>query len=281
MAEVRTLGPAMAQVIEELELRQPVVVTTTELGGILHARGIKTSPREVAKRLRDRGWLLATSRPGVYEFAPGAHAGPYGHGDPFVTLRATLASRAAAEQEAVQGPSVAACLHSALWLQGLAERAPNIHEVAFGGPGRPPLALRRDYRVLHFGASLAVDDKDGIPFHRPASILTHAATRPADVRSWLVLEEALPELVERSTSQDLAIELREATAATKARLGYLLEGQACEHLKLDELGVKPAAYTTRFGPRTGQATTYDSRWDLVDTVFRVGSGSRASARHGG
>ncbi|WP_425955926.1 type IV toxin-antitoxin system AbiEi family antitoxin domain-containing protein [Xylanimonas sp. McL0601] len=75
MAQTRTLGPALGQVIEELELDQPIVVTTADVAGIAARRGIKTPASEIARRLRLSGWLLPTGQRGVYEFAPGAHAG--------------------------------------------------------------------------------------------------------------------------------------------------------------------------------------------------------------
>ena len=90
-SQARTLGSSLAQVVEELELEQPVVVTTHDLQAILGDRQIKTPTSEVARRLRERGWLLPTGQRGVWEFAPGAHAGPYGHGDPLLALRALLA----------------------------------------------------------------------------------------------------------------------------------------------------------------------------------------------
>src|SRR5664279_5081040 len=113
MADARTLGPALAQVVEELELDQPVVVTLNDLAEILRRSHVRSRPVEVARRLRDRGWLLETAQRGVFEFAPGAHAGPYGHGDPFVDLRAYLAnqSTAGAAPDRSEAAGVAACLH--------------------------------------------------------------------------------------------------------------------------------------------------------------------------
>jgi hypothetical protein len=260
MAKARTLGPSLAQVVEELELEQPVVVTLRELTEILHRRHIRTGAVEVARRLRDRGWLLETAQRGVFEFAPGAHAGPYGHGDPFVDLRAYLAATE------TRDPGVAACLHSAVWLRGYSDRAPNMHELAVRPGARAPKALTSAFRVVRFSPELLPELVDGIPVHRPATVLAHLVARAADVRSWQVFVEALPELIAATTLDDLATEMRPRSASTRARLGYLLEGQKAGHLPLESLAVARPAGTIWFGPRDGRIR-YDTRWNIADTAL--------------
>ena len=78
----RPLSPTLAAVVEELELDQPVVVTADDLSGIVARHGLGTPVKVIAARLRGAGWLLPTPQRGVWEFAPGAHAGAIGHGDP-------------------------------------------------------------------------------------------------------------------------------------------------------------------------------------------------------
>src|SRR3984893_14900352 len=111
----RSLSRQLAPLVAELELRQPTLVTLDELAHLAEEQGLGTPAKVVAARLRATGWLLPTAQRGVYEFAPGSHAGPYGHGDPFIDLRAaTLASHY----------PVAVALQSGVWLPGIAERAP-------------------------------------------------------------------------------------------------------------------------------------------------------------
>lgn len=258
--QARTLGSSLAQVVEELELAQPVVVTKPDLQSILADRQIKTPASEVARRLRERGWLLPTGQRGVWEFAPGAHAGPYGHGDPLLALRALLAV------DTLPGTQPAACLHSALWLHGLADRAPQPHEVALPPRAHVPASLRRSFRVVRFDAALAPELHDGLPTHRIASVLVHLASRPSDVHSWAIVGEALPDAVERVDVDSLRTELAHATNATKSRLGYLLKGQDTAHLSLADLGVRPAEHPVWFGPRSSPGR-FDREWNVTDTAF--------------
>jgi hypothetical protein len=269
MTDTRTLGPALAKVVEELELDQPVVVTLNDLADILQRRQIRTGPVEVARRLRDRGWLLETAQRGVYEFAPGAHAGPYGHGDPFVDLRAYLAN----EPQRAAATRAAACLHSAVWLRGFSDRAPNKHELAVLPGLRVPKALSSAFRVVRFDAELEPEMLEGVPVQRPASLLVHLASRPTEVRSWAVFVEALPDLVASTSAEEMATEVRSRSASTRARLGYLLEGQDADHLLLTDLGVVRSPGTIWFGPRVGKVH-YDARWNIADTVLRA-SGAAA------
>lgn len=272
MTEVRTLGPALAQVVEDLELEQPVVVTLGGLAEILRRRHVRTGAVEVARRLRERGWLLETSQRGVFEFAPGAHAGPYGHGDPFVDLRAYLA---ATEARDLDDRGVAACLHSAVWLRGYSDRAPNMHEVAVRPGIRPPKALTSVFRVVRLDTELLPEFVNDIPIHRPATVLAHLVSRPSDVRSWQVFVEALPELVAATPFDDLAAEMQPRSASARARLGYLLEGQKVDHLPLADLGVVRPTGTIWFGPRDGHVH-YDAQWNIADTVLRLSTAERGT-----
>ena len=133
----RSLSPTLASVVEDLELDQTVVVTAELLREIVARHQLGTSPKVVAARLRQAGWLLPTGRRGVREFAPGAHAGPIGHGDPLCRcrrhwlpsqvypprwrwplLRHAPASRPGAEAATVDIPRTcccATCRRSACW----------------------------------------------------------------------------------------------------------------------------------------------------------------------
>jgi predicted transcriptional regulator of viral defense system len=211
----RFLSRGVGQLVAELELRQPTLVTLAELAALAVDAGVKTPPKVLAARLRAAGWLLQTAQRGVYEFAPGAHAGPYGHGDPFIDLRAARIAEGV--------PGVVA-LQSALWLHGMADRTPNRHEVAIPVGARAPEAIRRGMRVVRFDHHLIPADIEELAVHRPATILTHLATKPGDVRGWGAFGEALPELAENSSFEELEGELAQRPGTVRPRLAYLLSG---------------------------------------------------------
>jgi predicted transcriptional regulator of viral defense system len=253
----RTLSRALAEIVTDLELEQPTLVDLADLAAIAARHGIRTRARELASRLRERGWLLPTSRPGVYEFAPGAHAGPYGHGDPFIDLRAEL--RAHPDRPATLA------LGSALWLHDLGERAPNRHEVAVAPGSAVSAGLRRVYRVVHFQAHTQPSILRGLPVHSPATILVHLAARPTQVRSWSPVLDVLPDLLERADVPDLIGELAGRPASVSARLGYLLSGLLSE-AESHKLGLRPSGSVVWFGPRATVRRT-DRFWGVVDTVL--------------
>src|SRR5665213_1237950 len=97
---------------------------------------------------------------------------PYGHGDPFIDLRAALL---VSDQRAV-----VVALQSALWLYGLAERPPERHEVAVPVNATVPDPIKRRMRVVHFSARLGPAIVDGLSVHAAATILAHLATKPGD-----------------------------------------------------------------------------------------------------
>ena len=103
--------------------------------------------------------------------------------------------------------SATVALGSALWLHGLAERAPDRHEVAVPVNTVVPESLKRRMRVVHFSARLTPAAHEQLPVHQPATILAHLATKPGDVRDWTTFAEALPDLAERSPVNDLDSEL--------------------------------------------------------------------------
>lgn len=252
----RTLSRALARVVTELELEQPTLVSLDDLAELARRHGLGTHVRELARRLRVQGWLLPTGRPGVFEFAPGAHAGPYGHGDPFIQLRAEL--------RAVPDLPVRLALVSALWAHGLADRAPDRHEVSLPPRAPAPAPLRRAFRLVRFDPRCVATDLNGVPSSTAATLLVHLAARPTDVHGWSQFGEVLPDLVERSTVEELREELTGRPATVQARLGYLLQGIATE--VSEELGLRPGRGTVWFGPRD-KLLRFDNRWNVADTVL--------------
>jgi hypothetical protein len=243
-----------------LELDAPQVVTLAELAALVRRAGLGTEPRVVADRLRKLGWLLPTQTAGVWEFAPAAHAGPFGHGDQFLGLRAALARRPSLD--------AAVCLTSALLARGLTDRAPGRLEVAVKSGAFIPEGLRRATRVVVFDSNLTPERSRGVPVHLPATILVHLAARPVDVRGWGAIADALPELVDVIASGDMDVELVGRPRSVRVRLAYLIQGVAPD---LADRLVPPneggrAAPKVWFGPR-GSLKRHNSRFSVADTLL--------------
>jgi len=243
-----------------LELDAPQVVTLAELAALTEHNGVGTAPKVVADRLRKLGWLLPTGTAGVWEFAPAAHAGPIGHGDQYLELRAALASH----------PSLnaAVCLTSALFSYRLTDRAPDRLEVAVKTGTSIPAGLRRATRVVVFNANLAPEHSRGVPVHQPATILVHIAARPADVRGWGAIADALPELIDTATTAEINDELAGRPRSVRVRLAYLTQGIAPDLadrlIPLNEGG--RSAPKVWFGPR-GTLKRHSSRFSVADTLL--------------
>lgn len=261
----RSIPPSLAPVLEELELERPRVVATREIGTIAARLGLKTPAKLIAYRLAERGWLLSTGVRGVWEFAPAERAGPYSDGDSLLALRAALAAEPAVK------PALA--LGSALWLLNLSERAPDRHEVALPTGEPVPAAIQRSYRVVRFTPNLEPTEVEGLPVHRPATVLVHLASHPSQVRSWSGVLERLGDLVRSTTEEELRQELRGRPVATRVRLAYLLSGVAPD--VADRLRIRPAG-NVWFGPRR-KVRHYDSTWHVADTVLPISPAELESA----
>jgi predicted transcriptional regulator of viral defense system len=251
----RSLSRQLAPLVAELELRQPTLVTLSDLALIAEETGLRTPAKVIAARLRATGWLLATTQRGVYEFAPGSHAGPYGHGDPFIDLRAAMLS---------EHQALVIALQSALWLHGMAERPPDRHEVAIPVGQPVPDPVKRRMRVVHYSARLPAADIDQLPVHQPATILVHLATKPGDVQGWMAFAEALPELAARSPVGDLDRELKQRPGTVRPRLAYLLSGVA--PAVADRLQPVRPMSVTWFG-RSRTSRRFDKRFNVADGLL--------------
>lgn len=251
----RTLSRGLAHLVAELELRQPTLVSVDDLARLADEAGLQTAARVLAGRLRDAGWLLPTAQRGVYEFAPGAHAGPFGHGDPFIDLRAAMLAG---------HHSATVALGSALWLHGFAERAPDRHEVAVPVGTAVPKSIKRRMRVVHFSACLDPATLEQLPVHQPATILAHLATKPGEVQDWATFAQALPDLAERSSVADLESELRGRPSTVRPRLAYLLSGVASN--LAERLQPNTPTQVTWFG-RARRSRRFDRRFNVADGLL--------------
>ncbi len=247
----RTIPPSLAPVIAELELEGADLVTTTQLDAIVKRAGIGTATRTVATRLRERGWLLATGRRGVWEFAPGAAAGAVSRGGHTRPFRAALAHR-----DVVCGLT----FQAAAWAHDLADRAPVRVEVAAASAREARKLPRQDLDVSVFAPVLDYVMLKGVPVLQPASIVVHMATRPTQVRSWTSALEWLPEVAAVAVPGDVFAELDSRPSTVTARLGYLVQA-----LRPDIASQLTGPSTrTWFGPRQ-KVIRHDSRWQIADT----------------
>jgi predicted transcriptional regulator of viral defense system len=259
-AMTRRIPPSLSPILTELELEAAQVVSLAELAELVQRAGIGTEPKVVADRLRKLGWLLPTATAGAWEFAPAAHAGPIGHGDPYLELRAALVAQPSLD--------AAVCLTSALAAHRLVERAPDRLEVAVRAGGSVPRGLRRAAWVVVFDAHLSPEQSLGVPVHRPATVLVHLASRPADVRGWGAIADALPELVDAATPTDVDAELAGRPRSVRVRLAYLAQGVApdlAECLLPPDQGGR-AAPKVWFGPRA-PLKRHSTRFSVADTVL--------------
>lgn len=154
----RRISPLLAPVLELLELEQPKIVTLAEIANMLRSLGISTSPTKAVHRLRERGWLLPTGVRGAYEFAPGERAGAISQADALTRVRAILS----------EDPDVclAAALGTALALQNITDRTPDIPELALRKDQNTPRPLRAgDVRIVRFDWSLPTRLLQGVPTH--------------------------------------------------------------------------------------------------------------------
>lgn len=249
----RTLPQSIAPVVEALELEQAPLVTIAQLEGIMHAIGLEGSPKKVAAKLRSHGWLLATAKTGVWEFAPAAHAGPFGFGDPTVDLKAVLLSR--------PDRRCALTFQSAAWAHGLADRIPARLEVAVEGRADAK-ALARVGDVTHFVPKLPTPVHRGVPVLAPESVLVHMVTTPRAVR-WQSAMEWMPDVAAEVNPETILEELNDRPRAVRVRLGYLLQGVRPDIARLFASDVVNKVW---FGPR-GTLRRHDQAWLIADTLL--------------
>ena len=262
----RTLPRGLAPIVEALEMEQATLVTAGTLDEIRSRAGLATPARILAARLRERGWLLATSRRGVYEFAPGAHAGALSRGDVTLPLQAALHSR----------PHLVAGLtmQSAAWALNAADRAPTRLEVVAADKDalqQLKSTLGDRARVMSFRPRLPWEHHRGVPVLSAESVLTHMAAKPGDVRSWDSALDWLPDLASDADEARLMIEVQDRPRAVTARLAYLLSGlrpdlaQALDGC-LEARTPSDTQQRVYFGPR-GSMRRHDAARHVADTLL--------------
>ncbi len=251
----RAIPTSLARVVEALELDAPLVVTSREMLDLVKRLQVDTPANVVVQRLARQGWLLPSGVKGVWEFAPGAHGGRIGHGDPFLALRA--------QRAATPDLDARVALESALWLHGFINRAPSRHIVSVPELTRPPIGLRRAYKTTLFSPVDPAAKVKRLPVCAPATALVHSAHAPTAVGNWGLVLDGLGALVEAADPAGVLAEARDRPNATRARLGYLVE--PFDQRLADELDVVDLG-TVWFGPRQ-PVRRRNSRWHVVDTVL--------------
>lgn len=251
---IRSIPPWLAAVVQELELNGSRLVTIDDIQRARPDLDRALARLGIALLVR-RGWLRPLGVRGTYEFIPGAAAGPYPSGDPWLILRAELARRP--DQFHVGATSAA-------WLLGYAQRSPVPHIIVTTPHVRTPQALLNEYRVLRTTPAPAHGDVDGLPVPTPPELFAEVA----QLASRLRLDSSkgwLSRLLADVSPDDLARTLRDRSMTTRARAGYLADlcGTEAHTAAIAMLGpIGPGPYYT--GPR-GSYGAFSVRWQVYDT----------------
>lgn len=250
----RSIPTWLAAVVQKLELGGEYLITLDDVARARPELDRALVRQGIAQLIR-RGWLRPVGVRGAYEFMPGAAAGPYPSGDPWLVLRAELRRHAGAFHVGAA---------SAAWLLGYAQRSPAPHLVVATPDVRVPRPLAAAYRVLRTDPAPASGTVGGLPVPTPPELFAEVAR----LAPRLALDAArgwLRRLLDNAPPGEVATILRERGVATRARAGYLADTcGAAEHAAaiaaLGPLGDGPF-YT---GPRRADGS-FSPRWRVYDT----------------
>ena len=239
--------------VQEFELNRPAFVTVDDVRRSLPRDS--DAARQAVVELVRRGWLRPLGVRGTYEFIPGAAAGPYPSGDPWLVLRAELARHPG---KLHVGAS------SAAWLRGYAQRPPPRHVVVVPSGAWVPRPVRAGYRVLATSPAPASAVIDGLPVPTPAELLAEVA----QVAPRLNLDAAqgwLRRLLEDTTPDELVRVLSDRDDRTKARAGYVAEVCGAARHADAIAALRPFRGGPFFtGPRR-RGAPYAARWRVYDS----------------
>lgn len=257
--KTRRSTTSTAAILEELELRQPKVVTGNLLEEVLEAAGSKLDRVAAAERLVREGWLVPLRTRSAWEFVPAARAGRYPSGDPWIELRAYLLGH--------RDAAVAVAFASAIWALGYSSHQPTRLTIAHRGGWRRPKALREAQSVL-YEWRLPTWSKEGLPIWHPATVIAAAATRPGAQDNWSNADEWLPETMRATTPDDVLTEAEGKSAGTLARLAYLAEWSGRSDI-VDALEpLLPLRLPVTFlGPAERSDRRWVKRWRIYDSLL--------------
>lgn len=249
----RSIPKGLSEVLEELELERPQLVTTPQLSELCEHSGVRTPAKVVASRLRERGWLLATPQRGVWEFAPAELAGAYSSADSLLPLKAYAAAH--------PDHKFALASQTAAWALGLADRVPTVLDAAFE---RMPESVPDGVHASTYRPNIPTVAAKGTAALAPESIVVHMAQRPSAVRSWQGVAEWLPDVAYELDAATVLNELGGRPRSVAARTGYLLQGVRPDVADAVMEAIPPRS-KVRFG--TGSAIRNDERWQVSDSTL--------------
>jgi hypothetical protein len=255
--QTRSLPRSLAPVVEGLELRQPRIVNRAILGEVLAEAGMTLSPEVAAERLVRLGWLLPLRTRDAWEFAPGARAGRFSAGDPWIELRGLLARDPNAP--------VALAFDSAVWELGHASHQPSRPILAHRPGWRQPPAL--DVRAATFDWRLPTRVVRDLPVWTEPTIVVAAAERPAVQGNWANADDWLPDTFEATKPEQIATEASGRSVSTLARLGYLAEWSGRADIADTVEAELPSRLPVTFlGPRD-RRDRWSRRWHVYDALL--------------
>ncbi|MGF1665305.1 MAG: type IV toxin-antitoxin system AbiEi family antitoxin [Acidimicrobiia bacterium] len=254
---MRTVSPAIAGILEQLELDQPRIVTRADIDRARGESGTDTSVDYAIRVLIENGWLLTLRTRGVWEFAPAARAGAHTAGDTHIELRAHLVRKP-------HTPVIIAA-ESAAWHLGLGARPPTRHVLAAPADYRVPPALS-GYRIIRHQPRLPSRTRDGLPVMSEASLLTSMAARPSTYRDWPNVAEWLGDIVGRYTEEDLRVELESQPRSVWMRTCYLISRGGDTDTATRIRDDAPEG-TGPYFLGTNHTGTYDRVFSVVDSLL--------------
>ncbi len=255
----RSVPSSLAPVIEELELRQPKLVTKTYLADIITDRGLSLRPDDVTHRLQQQGWLLSLKTKDAWEFAPASRAGRIDSGDPLIELRATIHHRPELP--------VAVAYESAAWLHGLARRPPEKEVIAIPADINPPPALT-GFRITRMRGQIDPVNIDQLPIWSIETLIVLMGERPMAYRAWPTVMEWLREATSRVDYDLILKELSGRRIPTWARTGYILEAGGRQDIgeQIHQKSQPSRQGPFYLGPRRSPGKV-DKRWDVRDSIL--------------
>ena len=256
----RSIPPWLASVVQDLELQGNTLVTVDDIQRARPDLDQATARLGLAYLVR-RGWLQPSGVRGVYEFIPGAAAGPYPSGDPWLTLRAVLRQRPG---------QFHAGANSAAWLIGYAQRSPDRHIVVAEPDRSIPRSLRAAYRVLETTPAPAHGSVDRVPVPTPPELFVEIA----QLAPRLQLDAAqgwLRRLLDDVTPEEVVAALQDRGAGTRARAGFVASTCGAEALADAIAPLTVAGHGPFYTGPQHEPGPFSARWRVYDTGHVGGS----------